>query len=93
MFTAPRAGVYLITFSYYVLNDHGEQTEVYLHLNGEKLGETRHRTSYSDGSGQMRSAGGRAVYQRLEAGDTLTLQTTTVSGDMFYIMFCVEFKQ
>ena len=33
---------------------------------------------------------GRAVYQRLETGDTLTLQTDFVAGQMGYITFCVQ---
>ena len=93
MFTAPRAGVYLITFSFYSGNNPGEDTEVYLHHNGARLGETLHHTGYnSGGSGWVYSTGGRAVYQRLGAGDTLTLQTDTVTGAMYDTMFCIEFS-
>ena len=93
MFTAPRAGVYLVTFSYESINDPGEETAVFLHLNGERLEETLHYTYYnSGGSGRVISTGGRAVYQRLGAGDTLTLQTGLGTGGMGYIMFCIEFS-
>ena len=55
--------------------------------------ETEHYTGYSSGgSGVVQSTGGRAVFQRLGAGDTLTLQTETVTGQMWEIMFCVEFS-
>ena len=92
MFTVPRAGVYLITFSYQGSNDPGEYTYVYIYKNGASLDETRHYTYYNSGSsGQVVSTGGRAVYLRLEAGDTLTLQTYTVTGSMWHIMFCIEF--
>ena len=94
MFTAPRAGVYLITFSYDGRNNPGEKTYVYVHLNGVRLGETIHHTGYTGGTTQytyVGSTGGRAVYQRLEPGDTLTLQTGTVTGDMWNIIFCVQF--
>ena len=94
MFTAPRAGVYLITFSYYTRNDDGESTFANVYHNGVDIGETRHKTSYIGGSGAagyVYSTGGRAVYQRLEAGDTITLQTSTMTGDMYNIMFCVQF--
>ena len=91
VFTAPRAGVYLVTFSYESRNDHNQATSVYVHLNGERLQETHHSTDYSSGGrGQVRTTGGRAVYQRLGAGDTLTLQTGTVTGGMYNIVFCVE---
>ena len=73
--------------------DTGERTLVYLHHNGARLGETKHETLYytRGGYGWIQSTGGLAVYQRLEAGDTLTLQTDTVTGNMYHIMFCVQF--
>ena len=67
----------------------GKGTDVYLHKNGNKLSETLHNTYHS--IGWVGSTGGRAVYQKLEAGDTLTLQTGTVTGGMWGIMFCVQF--
>jgi len=92
VFTAPRAGVYLVTFSYMGSNDPGELTFVYLYLNGAILGETQHYTRYSSaGSGRVESTSGRAVYQRLGAGDTLTLRTGIVTDEMYRIMFCVQF--
>ena len=92
MFTAPRAGVYLITFSYRSSNDPGQGTTVYIYKNGHQMSETLHNTYFSiAGNGWVQSTGGRAVYQRLGAGDTLTLQTTTVTGNMYNIIFCVEF--
>ena len=93
VFTAPRAGVYLITFSYESDNDPDERTYAYLYTNGNRLDETYHVTFYSSGgSGYMESTSGRSVYQRLEAGDTLTLQTDeTLTGDMGWIIFCVQF--
>ena len=94
MFTAPRVGVYLITFSYKSSNDADESTYADLHHNGGGMSETEHQTRYLVHSGQkgsVQSTGGRAVYQKLEAGDTLTLFAYTVDGDMFNILFCVQF--
>ena len=88
MFTAPRAGVYLITFSTQARYDVGEQTWVNLYKNGACLEKIRHDTYYGDDGypfGQLGSTGGRTVYLRLEAGDTLTLQTEIVTGQMFNI--------
>ena len=91
-FTAPRAGVYLITYSYRGSNDPGEGTYVYIYKDGVKLVETENSNYYSSGgSGWMTSTGGRAVYQRLEAGNTIHLGTSTVSGQMSRIILCVEF--
>ena len=92
IFTAPCAGVYLITFSYLGSNDPGEEIYAFLHKNEEKINETRHFTYYgAEGSGIVHSTGGRAVYQRLEAGDTITLQTDSVTGVMWNIIFCIQF--
>ena len=98
MFTTPRAGVYLITFSYLSWNEgygDGEGTDVSIYKNGVQISETRHNTFYSGkASGQVKSTGGRAVYQRLGAGDSLTLQCETVTGNLYYfnrIMFYIQF--
>ena len=81
----------MISFSYEARNDAGEQTEVYVYKNSGQMGETGHYTYYSSGGrGRVRSTGGRTLYQSLEAGDTITLQTG-VSGEIYNIMMCVEF--
>ena len=88
VFTAPRAGVYLITFSY----EGGEWSEVFMYKDGVKLQETKHKTYYyRAGKGYVSSTGGRAVYQRLKAGSTIHLGTDIVRGNMGHIILCVEF--
>ena len=92
VFTAPRAGVYMISFSYEARNDPGEGTWVYVYKNSGQMRETGHHTYYrSGGSGRLGFTGGRTLYQSLEAGDTITLQTGGMSGEMYDIMMCVEF--
>ena len=92
VFTAPLAGVYLITFSYMSGNDPNEFTNVHVHKNSQEVSETRTYTYYPTYStGQMWSTVGRAVYQKLEAGDTINLHATWVQGGMQDIMFCVQF--
>ena len=91
MFTAPCAGVYLITFSFRSANEHGEVTEALLYTNGQMLPETYHDTYYYGGSGQVVSTGGRSVYQRLEAGDTINLHAGHLSGYIYRILFCIQF--
>ena len=80
--------MYLITFSY----EGGEWSEVYIYKDGVKLQETKHKTYYnSAGYGQVTSTGGRAVYQRLGAGNTIHLGTGTVDGKIYHILMCVQF--
>ena len=90
MFTAPRAGVYMITFSYQTSNvPPGGMTVVYLYKNGERLQATENFSGYY--TSRLWFTGGRVVYQRLKAGNKLHLQTSTVSVRMDYILLCVEF--
>merc|ERR1711971_348565 len=93
VFNAPNVGVYLITFSYLAFNDPGEQTDVYIYKNGARLEELIHNTGYgSGGSGTVRSTSGRSIYQRLEAGDTISLHAGHLSGKNIYrILFCIQF--
>merc|ERR1711971_44668 len=93
VFTAPNVGVYLITFSYLAFNDPGEQTDVYIYKNSARLEELIHNTGYgSGGSGTVRSTSGRSIYQRLEAGDTISLHAGHLSGKNIYrILFCIQF--
>ena len=80
------------TFSYVANTDAGEEAWVYIYKNGKEMAETVHFTHYSNqGYGWVGSTGGRAVYLRLGAGDTLTLQIGSKSGKMYRIMFCVQF--
>ena len=93
-FTVPHDGVYMITFSYQSTNDPGEGTYVFLKKDGVKVQDNaaRHWTGYSsDGSGTVFSTGGRAIYQRLEAGNNIYLETTTGTDTMYYITMCVQF--
>ena len=112
VFTAPQAGVYLITFSLAAIRD-TDKSESLVGVMVLKDGTEMQETAYQAGTGTGRTpvhrgpqktttkapstidpmtstTGGRAVYQKLEAGDTLTLQTGIV-GYMGYIMFCVQF--
>ena len=90
VFTAPRAGVYLITCSYQCGNQPGQVTIVSLYKNGAMMKGIKDYSGYNINS-ELWSTGGRAVYQRLEAGSTIHLGTDTVKGNMGHIILCVEF--
>ena len=90
-FTAPRTGVYLVTFSYWSSHNAGKRSHVWLHKNGVKIEETGHGTYFTGEWGQVQSTGGRSVYLRLNYGNTISLQTETVTGGMYRIIFCVQF--
>ena len=92
VFTAPRAGVYLITYSYKGRVQDEEHTFVYIYKNGSKLAQTEHSTDMSKhGYGKVTSTGGRSVYQRLEAGDTIRLQADDATGHLWRLLFCIQF--
>ena len=98
MFTAPHSGIYLITFSYQGTNDDNEETYVWVLKDGAKIHETQLAIYNYIGNGRLPSAFGRisstsglAVYQKLKAGNKITLHTAGVTGDMWNTNFCVEF--
>ena len=90
MFTAPRAGVYLITCSYQCGNQPGQVTIVSLYKNGAMMKGIKDYSGYNINS-ELWSTGGRAVYQRLEAGNTIYMQTASMSGRLDNILLCVEY--
>ena len=84
--------MYLITFSYSSNNSPNQRTDVYIHKDGVRLQDAYHTAYYgSDVSGWVGSLGGRTVYQRLKAGNTIHLQSGTVTGHVWGLILCVEF--
>ena len=61
----------------------------FLYLNGQQQWATRHQT-YSTGA-MVQSTGGRVVTLEANAGDTISLRSTGMYGDYFFIHFCVEY--
>lgn len=110
VFTAPQAGVYLITFSLGIYVDTDDSSikvvvlkdgnEMITTASGLSLGDGR--TSISRGGQRtttksptiipVSTTGGRAVYQRLEAGNKISLKSVVLNdAKMGGIWFCVQF--
>ena len=93
-FTAPQAGVYLISFSYFAHNSAGDSTYANVHVNNQRFEETINAAYYtSGGSGQVASTGARSLYLDLATGDVVTIWATTIdnTGKLTRIIFCVQY--
>ena len=102
-FTVPLNGVYMITFSYETNIEAGEEIGVYLNKDGleiqyvwnktfdHKSYGVRHYLKNRSNGLNGGSIGGLATYQRLEAGNDITLMTEIVTGHMFDLTMCVQF--
>ena len=61
----------------------------FLYLNGQQQWATRHQT-YSTGA-MVQSTGGRVVTLEASAEDEIEIQTTTMDGSYWNILYCAEF--
>ena len=83
------SGAWRVTFSLWSLTHSGQSNTAWLHLNGQALEETYHRTYSSTGS--VYATGGREVTLEASAGETLELRATYMSGFYFQIIYCAEY--
>ena len=71
----------------------GEINVAYLIINGEKIEGSRHYTYYGGSEGHVSSLGSRSLYMRLEAGDTISIRTTSDINALYRITLCFELVQ
>merc|ERR1711936_853812 len=83
-FTAGHSGVWEVTYSMLSTNDSGEQIFAVLNINGRELRESEYRTGYKNSEGWVYSLGSRILFIKLNRGDKVTLQTTSLTGDALY---------
>ena len=89
-FTVGHSGVWEVNFAmkskFAMLstNDSEEQILAYLYINGSPLTEFKYLTYYKRSKGEVGSLGSRTLFIKLNKGDKVTLQTTTVTGDALY---------
>ena len=81
------AGVWGISFSIQSNQNPGQRNQADLYINGRKIDESHHGTSYDNSGGNVVSLGSRSLYMRLESGDTITLRTGEVDG-LYDITLC-----
>ena len=83
------AGLWRVSFSFEAWVYAKEQNFAYLYHNGQKMGETQHKT-YT-GYDAVVSTGGRDVMVRAQKGDTLHLGTSIVDNTLFHVNVCYHF--
>ena len=93
-FVAGFSGTWRVDFSLRTKPDPGEDVNIYLFKNGEKIPETRFYSYRSpEGSGYDGNTGGRSVLLHLDLGDELHLGTTDIGEPALDIIFCVSLEQ
>ena len=85
----PISGAWRVSFSLRSFVDSREGNYAYITVNGEQVTESFHST-YSD-SGKVGSTGGREVTLEVSAGDSITLETTTMEGSFYDVLTCFNF--
>ena len=85
----PVTGVWRVSFSLRSEVNTGQQNNVYIYHNQEKIEETRHRT-YSENY-WVDATGGRELITRAEQGDTFHLVTGRMDNYFRHIITCFEF--
>ena len=95
-FVSGFSGTWRVDFSLYTYLDPGEQINIDLYKNGERIPETRFASTRSiadDYTGYGINTGGRSVLLHLDLGDEVYLATTRNQGQATYIIFCVSLEQ
>ena len=92
IFTAPLSGTYTVSFSLSSSVNNNYYNYAFLSHNGAKIYETEHRTMIKTAS--VDSTGGRLVYIQADAGDTISLGTTTDDSTygLYNILTCFEYN-
>ena len=94
IFTTPKSGVWLISFSVVSTVMSQGDNWVFVYVNNKKLANTENRVKTSDlKSGQfIASSGGRTLFLNLKKGDTVYLKTDGVSDTVWHINTCFHFQ-
>ena len=94
IFTSPKSGVWLVSFSVVSTVRNKGNNWVWVYVNNKKLGHTEYRTKASNLSeGQfIASSGGRTLFLNLNRGDTVYLKTGIVADNVWHINTCFHFE-
>merc|ERR1712080_64304 len=90
-FTCLTAGTYTVTFSGIAWVAPNQTVYIAIYRNGEYVqGSQWHSSNSRDNGGVMYDQGSRTVILHLAVGDNLALKTTTCSGVIQDLVFCVS---
>ena len=90
IFIVPMSGTWTVSYSLESATDAEDFNIAYLYLNGEELRWSPIWTNSA--SGFVESTGGRTVFLKAQAGDTISLRTTVLDWRVFEILTCLEYN-
>ena len=82
-------GIWSVSFAIKSQTHSGESNTAYLYLNGQRIEESYHFTSYY-GQVYVESLGSRTLYMRLQEADTLCLATGKIGWGFYDINLCLQ---
>ena len=87
----PVSGIWKVSFSLQSRVYSGQENIVYLYHNNEAVIWSLHKTRSSNDR-EVFSTGGREIILDARKGDTISLRTTRLEGDLFEILLCLEYQ-
>ena len=95
IFTSPKSGVWLVSFSLVSAVSHLGDNWVWVYVNKKILGGTENRVKSASlnqgGEEYIVSSGGRTLFLSLNKGDTVSLKTGVVSDSVWHVNTCFHF--
>ena len=68
-----------------------EENIVWVYINDWAVPESLHK-SYFSNAGEVTYTGGREILLEASEGDTISLRTTTMQGNFWEILMCLEYQ-
>merc|ERR1719308_540547 len=90
LFTAPHGGSYTVSWDTSSYLQHEKKEGIFLHKNGERIGESQLFSAYFGPSGYVHDQGGRTMVVYLAMGDTLERFRGDGTGEIAHTTFCVS---
>ena len=90
----PLSGIWKVSFSLQSkMVDHKENI-VWVYVNEKAVTESLHKSYFSNShnSGEVTYTGGREIILDVDEGDTISLRTTTMQGNFWEILMCLEYQ-
>ena len=86
------SGVYRLFFNLRTSNDDGDTNYVYLYLNGDVMEASQTGANLHDSDGHVSSNGAREVIIAATKGDTITLKSNQMDGELQHVLTCFEYQ-
>ena len=71
-----------------------EENIVWVYINDWAVPESLHKSYFNNAhnAGEVTYTGGREIFLNADEGDTISLRTTTMQGNFWEILMCLEYQ-